>query len=106
MSRVIFLLFPFRCQQIKQECAQSRLVQNTRHRLIAGTMPAAPAAVRKQDNSNGIARQNQFTAQSLLANRDFNFTTLDLRFHAAPTKEILSWATLSHLNAAVNPLFT
>jgi hypothetical protein len=55
--------FFFRREQIKKQRCQPGLIQRSRNELIARTVPAAPAPVRKENKCNRILWSNQISGE-------------------------------------------
>jgi len=54
MASVSILDFFVRRQKIEEQGSEARVAQEFRHRLVARALPAAPAAMRKEDESARI----------------------------------------------------
>src|SRR5437867_2068044 len=74
-------------------------MQHPRHILIAGTMPAAAAAVREEHHGAGLSRKDQLPVKLLLADRNGHIADLHFRFHNEPSLQFLP---SSHINASDN----
>src|SRR6266850_3190574 len=77
------LLFPLLLfgEQIEQQGSKPGFVKNARYILIARAMPAAAAAMSKQNYGRRVVGQDQLAPKAFPANRDSNLTSLNLAFH-------------------------
>jgi len=79
MSGKVFSFFFARGQEIKQQSAETGIMENARHILVPRTVTAAAAAV--SEKNDAVANDDQFAAKPLRPDGDSDFIAMNLGGH-------------------------